>query len=135
VSRNLLPYKLRKRWDEIILTEGVALGLSECQYLLENRMVNAILGLGLIECLKHFAPEDMDSRKQLLGIADEKVFIQCLFSHKWSLKWRHCKIRKLKGLECGDMLSDINLSTYSFLHTAKCSCLDLNVAEQKVEAA
>ena len=135
MSKNLLPHKLRKKWDEIISTEGVALGLSECRAILENKIANDILGLGLVECLKHFSPEDMDARKQLPGMADEMVFIQCLFSHKWSLKWRHCKIRKLKGLECGDMLSGINLSTYSFLHTAKCSCLDLNVAEQKVEAA
>ena len=115
---------------------------------------NDILGLGLIECLKHFAPEDKNARKQLLGMADEMNFkasigryamfrielyhlslcIQFLFSHRWSLKWRLYKIRKLKGLECKGALSDINPTGDPFPQTTECSGLDPNVAEQKVEA-
>lgn len=135
MSKNLPPHKLRKRWDETILTEGVALGLSECRSILENKIANDILGLGLIECLMHFAPEDMEARKRLPGLADEMVCIQFLFSHKGSLKWRLYKIRKLKGLECRGALSNINPTGDPFPHTTECSCLDLNVAEQKVEAA
>ena len=115
---------------------------------------NDILGLGLAECLRHFAPDDLESQKKLLGMADEMVFtapvgryamfrirlyylslcIQFMFSHKRSLAWRLYKIRKLRGLECEDMLSILNSVTDPSLCTTECSCLDLDGAEQKAEA-
>lgn len=115
---------------------------------------NDILGLGFAECLKHFAPEDRETQKKLLGMAEEMLFaapvgryakfriwlyylslcIQFMFSHKRSLTWRLYKIRKLRGLECEEMLSILNHATDHSLRTTGCSCLDLDGAEQKAEA-
>ena len=110
--------------------------------------------MGLAECLKHFAPGDMESQEKLLGMADEMIFaapvgryamfriwlyylslcIQFKFSHKRSLTWRLYKIRKLRGLECEELLSILEPATDSSLRTTGCSCLDLDGAEQKAEA-
>ena len=116
---------------------------------------NDVLGLGFAECLRHFAPDDMESRGNLLGMADEMGFaapvgryamfriwiyylslcMQFMFSHKRSLKWRLYKIRRLRGLECGGMLSSLDSATDpSQRTTEECPFPGLGVAEQKVEA-
>ena len=103
----------------------------------------------------HFAPDDMESRGNLLGMADEMGFaapvgryamfriwiyylslcMQFMFSHKRSLKWRLYKIRRLSGLECGGMLSSLDSATDpSQRTTEECPFPGLGVAEQKVEA-
>ena len=115
---------------------------------------NDILGLGLIECLKHFAPEDRETQKKLLGMAEEMLFaapvgryakfriwlyylslcIQFMFSHKRSLKWRLYKVRRLRGLECGGMLPGLDSATDPSRRTTECSFPGPGVAEQKAEA-
>jgi serine/threonine protein kinase len=42
-----LPKKLRAKWDELIETEGAAMGLSDCRVFLENKLVNDIFYEGL----------------------------------------------------------------------------------------
>lgn len=44
---NALPRRLRAKWDELIATEGAAMGLSECRVFLENKLVNDIFYVGL----------------------------------------------------------------------------------------
>ena len=93
---------------------------------------NDVLGLGLAECLKYFAPGDIAAREKLLQMVDEMTFaapvgrcakfriglyylslrIQSLFSHKSSLKWRLYKVRRLRGLKCCD--TDFGRETVSF---------------------
>lgn len=75
---------------------------------------NDLLGLGLIECLKHFAPEDKASKLQLQQLAASATFstkvklthkiqlwlyylslsLQNLFKNKESIKWRLLKIQQ-----------------------------------------
>ena len=46
---NALPRRLRAKWDELIATEGAAMGLSECRVFLENKLVNDIFYEGLFK--------------------------------------------------------------------------------------
>lgn len=77
-----LPKKLRMKWDELIATEGAAMGLADCRVFLENKLVNDVFYEGVykgepcvVKCSSR-APDSLRNEYEMLQKLrqyDEKV--------------------------------------------------------------
>lgn len=116
-KKHRLSLKLRAKWDELIATEGAAMGLSDCSVFLENKLVNDILYYGdykgdpcVVKCSSR-APESLQNEYEMLkrvySIAPE-VFPQPLaFGFSKDRRMAYVVMERLAGGVPSDPASDI----------------------------
>jgi len=117
MSRKALPTRLRKRWDAIIATDGVSLGLSDCKPFLENKLVNDIFYEGLykgkpciVKCSSR-APDSIVNEYELarrLYSIDPLHFPETYVCHPG--KFAFVAVEKIEG---GKSLADVSAEDYA----------------------
>ena len=105
-----------EKWDNLIETEGAAMGLSDCKVFLENKLVNDIFYEGLykgvpcvVKCSSR-APESIFNEYRINGklfAADEDVFPKVLaYSETSDARFAFVVTRKITGPSLNELLLD-----------------------------